>query len=311
MMLTVASVAMAQKMEMLKYGDFNQWLVRQIKESAIIGGNVKTLYHVAPTATWPAGDKAYTPQGGTPWGCSNIMAKVSGVTKTNVTVYRDSHPGHGYCAKMMTRHEQVKVLGLINIRVLAPGAIFLGEMLEPITGTSEPMMKMNWGIPFTKSPKAICFDYKVSLTGKPTREKRTGFSPVKTIQGQDECDFVLYLQKRWEDADGNIFAKRVGTIVHRFSKSTNGWVENGEFEIHYGDITKAPFFKDYMGLTSGELVRCARNSKGKMKYVKEVGWASPDEKPTHLCLQFDSSCGEAYVGSPGNTLWVDNVRMVY
>ena len=28
-------------------------------------------------------------------------------------------------------------------------------------------------------------------------------------------------------------------------------------------------------------------------------------------LQFSSSHGGAYIGSPGNTLWVDNVRLVY
>lgn len=298
------------KFEMLKYGDMNQWITRHVKESLVIGGDTKTLYEVAPTAVWD-NNNAYTPQGGSIWGCSNIMAKVAGVVKTNVSVYKEERPGHGYCAKLMTHHEQVKVLGLVNIKVLAPGAMFLGQIFEPITGTKDPMRKMNWGIPFKKHPKAICFDYKVKLMGGTTREKRTGFSPVKTINGMDMCDFVLYLQKRWEDADGNIFAKRVGTIVHRFDKSTSGWVNDKQFAIHYGDITKEPFFKEYMGLTTGELVRCARNSKGKIVPVNEIGWAEPDEMPTHLCLQFDSSFGEAYVGSVGNTLWVDNIRMVY
>ena len=45
--------------------------------------------------------------------------------------------------------------------------------------------------------------------------------------------------------------------------------------------------------------------------VRETGWADADEKPTHLALQFSSSHGGAYIGTPGNTFWVDNVKLVY
>ena len=55
----------------------------------------------------------------------------------------------------------------------------------------------------------------------------------------------------------------------------------------------------------------ARNSKGKSVIIKETGWASPNETPTHLILQFSSSHGGAYIGTPGNTLWIDNVALVY
>lgn len=63
-----------------------------------------------------------------------------------------------------------------------------------------------------------------------------------------------------------------------------------------------------MGLRSCDY---ARNSHGKSVPVKEVGWATANDAPTHLILQFSSSHGGAYVGSPGNTLWVDNVGLVY
>ena len=36
-----------------------------------------------------------------------------------------------------------------------------------------------------------------------------------------------------------------------------------------------------------------------------------NDVPTHIQLQFTASHGGAYVGSPGNTLWIDNVRLVY
>ena len=138
---------------LIKYGDMNQWVTRQVKESAIIGGNMKTLHEIAPTKTW-AQNAPYTNWGGSPWGTSNVMAKVSGITKTNVSVYRDEHPGHGSCAKLVTHIETCKVLGIVNIKVLAAGSIFLGQTLEPITSTSNPMAKLNAGMKFTGRPKA-------------------------------------------------------------------------------------------------------------------------------------------------------------
>ena len=99
-------------------------------------------------------------------------------------------------------------------------------------------------------------------------------------------------------------------MVHRWSKSTD-WQHNARFTIHYGYIRGEKFYSSAWALTSGDKTKYARNSKGNMVPVKEVGWAAADETPTHIVLQFDSSHGGAYVGSVGNTLWVDNVRLAY
>lgn len=309
--VTTAGEAEAQQTKhLLKFGDMNQWVTRNVKESGIIGGKTKTLYEIAPTKTWQQ-NAPYKNYGGSPWGTSNVMAKVTGITKTNTSVYRDEHPGHGHCAKLVTHIEKCVVLGIVNIKVLAAGSIYLGETLEPITSTSNPMAKLDAGMKFTRRPKALVFDYKVQLSGQKNRIRETGFSKVKTVDGIDMCDCVCLLQHRWEDANGNIYAKRVGTMVVRFDKSTSGWVENASFPIHYGDITKQSFYKPYMGLLSGDDTKYARNSKGKMVPVKETGWASASDTPTHMVLQFDSSHGGAYIGSVGNTLWIDNVGVTY
>ena len=63
-----------------------------------------------------------------------------------------------------------------------------------------------------------------------------------------------------------------------------------------------------MGLRSTDYVR---NSKGKSVPLKETGWAAANETPTHLIVQFSSSNGGAFIGSPGNTIWIDNVRLVF
>lgn len=282
----------AGRMQFIPKGNFESWSAQSIKESGIIGGNTVTLMHI-----------------GAPWGSSNVWAKVSGVTKTNISVYRDNHPGHGHCAKLYTHIVEAKVLGIINIKVLAAGSIFLGNTIQPITDTKNPMAKLNAGIRFTKRPKAIVFDYKTHIV-KGNRIRQNGITKGSAVAGQDMADCILYLQKRWEDAKGNIYAKRVGTMVHRFSSSTN-WRNNQSFTIHYGDIRKQGFYNSAWALTSGAVTKYARNSKGHMVPVREVGWAAANETPTHLVLQFDSSHGGAYVGTVGNTLWVDNVRLAY
>lgn len=300
--------------ELIKFADFEQWLQRDIKESGIIGGATKTLFEIAPEAHWTKSNgkqnKAYTNQGGSPWATSNVYARVSGINKTNASVYRDAH-GNGYCARLETHVEKVKVLGMINISVLASGSIFTGDMIEPITNTDNPMSKMNLGIPYTRRPKAIKLDYKVKLTGEPNRIRQTGFSKVTTVPGKDMPEVIVILQQRQEDKDGNIIAKRVGTMVCDFPESTNGWVEGRQFTINYGNITSQPFFKKKMDLFKGDASIYARNSKGKLVPIREDGWADENATPTHAIVKFDSSSGGAYVGSVGTTLWVDNVKWVY
>lgn len=290
-----------------KYGYFDTWIVRHVHESAVIGGNVKTLYEPGPSRELTS-NNPYVNLGSSPWGTSNVMAKVMGIVKTNNSVYRDAH-GSGYCAKMTTHIETCKVLGLMDIKVLAAGSIFLGDVREPITGTKDGPKALNWGVPFTLRPKALRFDYRVEVPVSHTRIRQDGFSKASTVAGSDYCTAVLYLQKRHEDAKGNITAQRVGTVVVRYGRSTNGWIDGATYEINYGDITGKPFYdKATMGLRSTDY---ARNSKGQSVIIRETGWANANETPTHITLQFSSSHGGAYVGTPGNTFWIDNVGLVY
>lgn len=309
-MVFCVNVQTGAQSELIKYGDFNQWIVRNIKESKIIGGATKQLYEVGPDAIWNNNDE-YTNQGGSPWATSNVMARVCGITKTNTSVYREKR-GDGYCARLETHEEKVKVLGIVNIEVLAAGSLFLGHVPEPITSTSNPMNKLSLGIPFTKRPKALRFDYKVKMTGEPNRIRQTGFSRISKVEGPDMADALVILQKRWEDENGKIHAKRVGTMVYHFSKSTNDWVNGAEFPILYGDISNTPGYQEeYMGMMIGDRTFNAENSRGKVVPIKEEGWADANETPTHVVVKFDSSCGGAYIGSIGSTLWVDNVEFVY
>ena len=57
--------------------------------------------------------------------------------------------------------------------------------------------------------------------------------------------------------------------------------------------------------------RYALNSKGESVPVHEVAWGEEGDEPTHMVLQFTSSHGGAYIGSPVNTFCVNNVKLIY
>ena len=297
----------SEKVVPFAYGDMDNWIVREIHESGIIGGNTKWLYELGPSDTI-VGNTAFRNMGGSPWATSNVMAKVAGVVKTNTSVFPEKR-GDGMCARMETRYESVKVFGLVDIEVIAAGSVFLGTVHEPIKGTKNPQAMLQSGVPFSKKPKALRFDYKVKAAPEKNRVRSTGFSRKSTVAGQDSLAVILLLQKRWEDAEGNVYSKRVGTMVQRYTESTPDWVNDATYPILYGNITSKPEYKPYMRIQVEE--RYTLNSKGKSVPIQEVGWAEPGEAPTHMVLQFTSSHGGAYIGSPGNTFWIDNVELIY
>lgn len=107
-LLLVPAVIYGQKdgNPVLSYGDMDQWVTRKIHESKIIGGQTRMLYELGPVQTIER-NEPYTNLGGSPWASSNVMARVSGITKTNTSVFPEKRNG-GYCARMETRMEGVK-----------------------------------------------------------------------------------------------------------------------------------------------------------------------------------------------------------
>lgn len=297
----------AQRVELLPFGDFEHWTVRYIKESAVVGGEVKTLYMLGPDGVID-GNKVYD-YSKTPWASSNAYAKVSGVTKTSLSVEPDEGPS-GRCAKLSTVFASCRVAGLVDIQVLATGSLYWGRMFEPITGVKNPYANMDWGIPFTGHPTALLLDYKAFLPATGKLVRGTTFRKVE-FPGQDPCQVLLLLQRRWEDADGSIHAERVGTAVLRIGSSTSGWVIDKRIPVLYGDARNQPGYRPYMDLVKGAKTLYAVNSRGKRVPVIEEGWADADATCTHAVLHIASGCQGGYTGALGNTLWVDNLRMEY
>ena len=229
-----------------RYGSFDQWCMREIKESGLIGGNIRYLYEFY-------GDQEIHKTGKHPfeapqdyiWRTNNVLAVVCGVVKTNNTVFPEERDG-GYCARIETHIEEVKALGIVNMDVCCQGALMIGQLPEPIRDTKDPMAKVIYGIPFYSCPRALKLDYKADVGHEVVRG--TGFSKLKFLGYPDWAEITVILQNRWEDEDGNIHALRVGTGIERIMEDIPEW-ENGHMvEISYGDITQEPFYEDYMGL---------------------------------------------------------------
>lgn len=299
-----------ERVEFLPFGDMEQWAVRYIKESALIGGNTKELYVLGPrdTISCAAGNVPYRYKGKTSWGISNAYAFVAGVAKAACTTYPERR-GNGWCARLEAKLEKVKVFGLINIEVAIAGTLFLGQVIEPVNSVSEPYKCIDIGVPFTKRPKALMLDLKAKVKEERTLTKALGLG-AKTIEGHDEPEVYIYLQKRWEK-DGQIYATRVATARERIAKSIPDWKNDHRLELQYGDIRSRKDFVKYKGLFPDGGVFKAQNSRGEMVEIQEVGWASPTETPTHMILMLTAGCYPAFYAAIGNALWVDNVRLVY
>lgn len=290
-----------------KVGKFDNWTVRIIEESAILGGKKAVLYEPSMVPDTIYGRKAYVNPKGCYWRTSNAYADILGITKTSTSVFPEKR-GNGYCARLEVRMADVKVFGVVNMDVVCQGSMYIGSMHEPIHETSNAQDKLKFGVPFKDSIKALQLDYKAIVGCEAVRA--TGFSKMKNLGYKDYADIILILQYRWEDSNGNVYAKRVGTAYERITESIHEWKNSHQIPVKYGNITSDPSYRQYMGLISEDQSNYTINSRGENVPVHEVGWASPGTRPNYLMIRVSSSCGEAFYGAPGNTVWIDNVKLI-
>ena len=90
----------------------------------------------------------------------------------------------------------VRVIGMIDIQILAAGTLYTGRTIEPITGASDPYKNIDFGIPFTKRPTALQFDYKCLISPEKWVWYAKGLSKPRKQEGHDEAEAYLYLQHR-------------------------------------------------------------------------------------------------------------------
>ena len=298
----------AEHFEMLPYGSMDEWVTRHITESKILGGQTKTLYAIGPTETIVGNIPFEYGQKGNPWSVSNAYARVLGIDKTSGTT-RPEKRGDGYCARMDCKLESMTALK-IDLKLQIAGTIFTGKTYEPVPlkAANDPYRQVDFGMPFTRRPIALQCDYKARIEDSNIITYAKATPKPKLMEGRDCGKIVVYLQHRWEDQEGNIYAYRIGTGYELIWNDIPDWVNGHRVPIRYGDIKTEPNFQDYEDL-NGNLFR-TMNSKGEMKYINEVAFKA-DAEPTHLIILFSSGNMEAFVGHDGNTLWVDNVGLIY
>ncbi len=310
--LLAVSFANAQRIEKLPYADFEHWTVRYIKESNIIGGKTNVLYAIGPTDTIKANIPFRYGEKGNIWGVSNAYAKVSGVEKASGTLYPEYRDAkNGYCCRMDSKMEVVTALGIIDIKVLISGTLYTGRGIEPIRTQKDPYQNIDFGVKFTKRPSALMFDYKAKVSTENFIYIAKGAGKPKKVEGHGEPQALVVLQKRWEDANGNIYAERIATGFERYTKSQNEWINGHKIPIVYGDISNTPLFKQYEASMGFHLPMRSMNSKGKIVPVQEIGWAAPNTQPTHIIINVTSDYHEAFTGYDGNSFWIDNICLVY
>lgn len=287
----------------LNYSNLDNWFSHTVIESFFTGGEKKTLYQIGKAQS---GSQNPAVSEDSPWAATNIHARF-GIDIANNCVFPEKRD-EGYCCRLETMIQKINILG-INVKVLVTGAIFLGEMLEPVRSTKSPAKNLNQGIPFTRHPKAVKFDYKYT----PGKVRICSEKKGVDIAGADKAEFCMILQKRWEDREGNVFARRIGGMRNFFADRNDDWVNGALFQIHYGDITRDPEYDPKtMGLIPSVGPMYVRNSKGVMVPLTETGWGRADEAPTHLVMYFSSSYeGIYFTGSPESVFRVDNISLVY
>lgn len=294
-----------EKIEMMPYGNFDSWAVRHIKESFILGGETKDLFAIGPKEEIN-GPTPLPKRGNSPWSTSNSYAKVLGVETVTVTATPEKR-GNGYCCKLETKLHTISAIG-INFSAVATGCVFTGTTADPMTSefTTDPRSAINMGVPFRKRPTAMILDYKAKILNGEVIFANSS-TTTKRPNDRDAAQITLLLQHRWEE-NGRIFAYRVGTASQRISQTTKNWVNNHRIDIRYGDITGRNDYKPWEALS--RKTHKAKNKAGRMVFIEEKGWRD-DLEPTHIIIMISSGCLPPFTGCIGNTLWVDNIRLVY
>ena len=180
--------------EPVVYGDMDQWLVRYVKESKILGGQTKTLYAIAPQDTI-RDNQAYVPAEGNPWGCSATYARFMGIETAMESSVEPEPRGYGYCCRLKNVLSHVNIG---DIYAMVSGTIYMGQALEPlgIQAKSKPYTAIDFGTPFTKHPIAFMLDYKALIADSDSLITTERNKP-EVVAGHDCAVIFIYLQHRW------------------------------------------------------------------------------------------------------------------
>lgn len=184
----------------------------------------------------------------------------------------------GKAAQMTTNVQNALVFG----ELIAAGSLYTGEFVFDIGALNNPRKMTHFGIPYTLQPESVEFD-------------------ARYVPGP-------VLKRAVKEGSKYHIEDTVGVDCGQ------AWVEllyydgTGEFEYHgQGE-------KEVEVLGRGEIVFDGSDSRYATwgHYVMPIVYANRDKLPTHIVIVFSSSKGgDKFIGAPGSTMEVDNVKLIY
>lgn len=186
-----------------------------------------------------------------------------------------SDGNNGFYARMTT----IQAPAFVRI---AAATLFTGTFTDGIPSINDPRSNIDFGTPYTSTPKACKLIFKY----QPGENYEDGDGT--TLPGADACDIYVLLEQ-WVEEGGATVKKRVGTAWYRSSDIISEW-KDLSLTFTYGELP--PSDPDYMKPADG--------------------YAAPGTKPTHITVVFSSSAlGDSFTGAIGSVLEVDNFELIY
>ncbi len=184
----------------------------------------------------------------------------------------------GLAAKMTTNEQNALIFG----KLIAAGSIYTGCFKFDVGALNDPRSMTHFGIPHTVRIQAIEFDAKY-ISG-PQLKQAVKNGTKYSIEDRDGVDV------------GQAFVELIR------------WTGEGTFEYH-GRPTDGV---EVLG--RGEILFDGNETKYRnwAHYNIPVVYTNQTEIPTHIVIVFSSSkSGDIFLGAPGSTLEVDNVKLIY
>lgn len=184
----------------------------------------------------------------------------------------------GYAAKMTTNEQNALIFG----KLIAAGSMYTGAFKFNIGALNDPRAMTHFGIPHTLRIQAIEFDARYEAGPQLKQAVKNGSK--YSIEDREGIDV------------GQAFVELIR------------WTGEGTFEYHGRPADGVEI------LGRGEILFDGKESKYKewAHYHLPVVYTDPDKIPTHIAIVFSSSkSGDIFLGAPGSTMEIDNVRLIY
>ena len=184
----------------------------------------------------------------------------------------------GYAAKMTTNEQNALIFG----KLIAAGSIYTGCFKFDVGALNDPRSMTHFGIPHTVRIQSIEFDAK--------------YEPGPQLKQAVKSGSKYSI----EDREGVDVGQAFVEIIR--------WTGEGTFEYHGRPADGVEV------LGRGEILFDGKETKYRnwAHYNIPVVYTNQTDIPTHIVIVFSSSkSGDIFLGAPGSTMEVDDVKLIY